>query len=585
MNILIYLVEVSICLAIFYGFYQIALQKETTFQSNRIYLITTALLSMLLPLIKIYVDRASDPIFVTIPQEVIGTYVVSFENAVETTRKKNTSWIDLFLWVYYAGIIFMSIRLIREVILIFNIKLTGKALEFFGHPCILSEKVKTPFSFFKTIYLPEDHHFTEKELSDVMMHEDSHIKGGHSIDVLLIEIINIALWISPYIYLYKRKLRDVHEFLADAAVIKHSHWEPYAQFLIAQKAYRLQNILSNQLIYSQLKNRLIMMTQKPSTITSGLKYLIAIPILLLSLAIFSFKEKSVEANTDANRSGLDTLPTTVITAMRIHDPSLDGKMPVHVDSKWDYTRDLPVFPGCEEVPFSEMGMCGAMKMTDYINNYLQYPESLIKAGIEGKVIIKFVVGTDGYIKSVSVAQSLHPDADAAAMNLFNSMNQNVGKWQPSAENGIAKETEMWLPISFALSSNTNSPDQNEEPYTYVEEMPRFPGCEHLPGDEKFKCTMDKMFKFIYETIKYPKEEREKDIEGQVIAQFIVEPDGSLSNIRIVRGISPGLDAEAIRVVNEMNNQNQKWIPGKHEGKKVRVQYTLPFKFVLQEKAK
>lgn len=585
MNILIYLIEVSICLAIFYGFYHIALQKETTFLTNRIYLIITALLSLIIPLIKIYVDKTSDPIFVTIPQEVIGTYVVSIENAVETTRKKNTSWIDIFLWVYLAGVILMSIRMVREVIIIFNFKLTGKALKIFGRSCILSEKVKTPFSFFKTIYLPVDHHFNEKELSDVMIHEDSHIKGGHSIDVLLMEIISIGLWISPFIYLYKRKLRDVHEFLADAAVIKHSHWEPYARFLIAQKVYRLQNILSNQLIYSQLKNRLIMMTQKPSTITSGFKYLIVIPILLLSLAIFSFKEKSVEASEALNHAGVDTLPTTYITALRIHDPSLNGKIPAHVDSKLDYTRGLPVFPGCEEVPFSEMGMCGAMKMTDYINNYLKYPESLKKAGIEGKVIIKFIVGTDGYIQNVSIAESLHPDADAAALSLFNSMNKNAGKWQPAAENGIAKETEMWLPISFSLNSGHAQPDQSEEPYTYVEDMPRFPGCEHLPEGEKFKCTMDKMFKFIYEAIKYPKEDRENNIEGQVIAQFIVEPDGILSNIKIVRGVSPGLNAEAIRILNEMNKQNLKWIPGRHEGKKVRVRFTLPFKFVLQEKAK
>lgn len=85
-----------------------------------------------------------------------------------------------------------------------------------------------------------------------------------------------------------------------------------------------------------------------------------------------------------------------------------------------------------------------------------------------------------------------------------------------------------------------------------------------------------MFDFISKNVKYPKESKEKGIEGRVYVQFVVEKDGSLNEITVLRGVSEDIDAEAIRVVKAMPN----WKPGMNEGKTVRVQYVLPFNFKL-----
>ena len=105
----------------------------------------------------------------------------------------------------------------------------------------------------------------------------------------------------------------------------------------------------------------------------------------------------------------------------------------------------------------------------------------------------------------------------------------------------------------------------QEIFQIVEEMPSFPG-----GDQK-------MMEFVAKNIKYPQIARETGVQGKVFVNFVVEPDGSVSNVKILRGIGGGCDEEAMRVVKSM----PKWKPGKQRGKAVRVSYNLPVNFKLQ----
>ena len=114
-------------------------------------------------------------------------------------------------------------------------------------------------------------------------------------------------------------------------------------------------------------------------------------------------------------------------------------------------------------------------------------------------------------------------------------------------------------------------------------MPRFPGCDDEGGNnaEKYACAQKKLLEYVYKNVKYPAIARENGIQGGVVVQFIVEKDGSITDIRIARDIGAGCGEESLRVVESMNNMPQKWTPGKQRGKSVRVQFTLPIKFKLQ----
>ena len=107
--------------------------------------------------------------------------------------------------------------------------------------------------------------------------------------------------------------------------------------------------------------------------------------------------------------------------------------------------------------------------------------------------------------------------------------------------------------------------QEQEIFQIVEEMPAYPGGEQ------------KLMEFIAKGIKYPQIARETGIQGRVFVGFVIEPDGSVSNVKVLRGIGGGCDEEAMRVVKSM----PKWKPGKQRGKAVRVSYMLPVNFTLK----
>lgn len=124
---------------------------------------------------------------------------------------------------------------------------------------------------------------------------------------------------------------------------------------------------------------------------------------------------------------------------------------------------------------------------------------------------------------------------------------------------------LFFNICFAQESESSN--KSDGPFTIVEEMPSFKG-----GDAA-------MIRFIQKNVKYPQLEKESGISGTCYVTFIVEKNGKLGEIKILRGVSggPGLDKEALRVVKKM----PKWKPGRQNGKKIRVQYNLPIKYTIR----
>ena len=121
-----------------------------------------------------------------------------------------------------------------------------------------------------------------------------------------------------------------------------------------------------------------------------------------------------------------------------------------------------------------------------------------------------------------------------------------------------------------------------EIFKIVEEMPRFPGCETtgLSKEEKKACADRKLMEYLYSELHYPGIARENNIEGMVVVGFVINSDGSITDIQLLRDIGGGCGEEALRVVREMNNMQERWIPGRQRGIPVRVQFTLPVRFKL-----
>lgn len=133
------------------------------------------------------------------------------------------------------------------------------------------------------------------------------------------------------------------------------------------------------------------------------------------------------------------------------------------------------------------------------------------------------------------------------------------------KNVSLKVTLMMLVLLFSFTTSTAQTKKNNMVFDVVEVMPQFPGGQTA------------MLQYMMKNIKYPKQAMKEGIQGRVTVSFIVEKDGRVSNVRLLRSVQPLLDKEAIRVVKSM----PKWSPGKQKGKPVRVRFNLPVMFKLK----
>lgn len=270
-------------------------------------------------------------------------------------------------------------------------------------------------------------------------------------------------------------------------------------------------------------------------------------------------------------------------------------------------EDNPRFPGCEDMEGSkeEKEACSTRKMLEHIYGNLKYPDKAKENGIEGTVIIQFVIKKDGSLDNINLVRDLMGGCGEASLKVVESMNDLPEKWTPGRQRGVPVNVKYTLPIKFKLEDDSsdeleveieeenlsdvkkkirNPLDKDEEVFLFAEQNPRFPGCEDMEGSKKEKeaCSSKKMLEYIYGNLKYPSEARENGIEGTIIVQFVVAKDGSLYDITLARDLDGGCGEAAMDVVESMNNMSEKWIPGTQQGRDVAVKYTLPVRFKLED---
>lgn len=238
-----------------------------------------------------------------------------------------------------------------------------------------------------------------------------------------------------------------------------------------------------------------------------------------------------------------------------------------------HEADPNVFEVVEKMPeFPNGGMPGLMK---YLSDNIRYPEAAHKAGTQGRVTVQFVVGKDGSIGNVGILRGVDPNLDAEAIRVISSM----PKWKPGTQKGEPVNVKYTVPVMFRLTPEPvekidemivvgyRNPDApvTGEVYETVDKMPEFPGG------------MTGLMQHLSKNIRYPAEAHTNNIQGRVVVSVIINTEGKVTNAKIVQGVAPSLDAEALRVTGTMPD----WIPGTKDGKPVNVKYTFPVVFRLQ----
>ena len=229
------------------------------------------------------------------------------------------------------------------------------------------------------------------------------------------------------------------------------------------------------------------------------------------------------------------------------------------------TQPVKTFPIYETLPTYPRGQVG---LSEFFRANCKYPESAKENGIQGTVICKFGVNSNGSITNVDVIQSSGDKSlDKEAKRLVKMMLP----WKSGSRNGKLARVYYDLPITFQLQEPVVCVSYYEENHPLIKEATKI-AAETMP---EFPGGVKELSRFLSNNVKYPPEAAAKNLGGKVVCQFVVEKDGSISEVEVVKSSGHALlDDEAVRVVSIM----PKWKPGTQDGQPVRVQYSIPVNF-------
>ncbi len=287
--ILLYLVKLSVCLAVVWLFYQLVLRKLTFYNWNRIYLLACPILSFVIAFIDIepalqQTNLATAAWVEWLPPVKIAGLVVSTQ-PIESSATAGWSIQEWVVCIILTGMAFLLLRL---VMLLLSVRKMIKNATHFQENGLHFYQVDAniiPFSFGNAIFLNRHLH-NESELQKIIRHESVHIQQGHSIDILWSEILCILNWYNPFVWLIKKSVRQNLEFIADDEVLQTGIDREQYQYSLLKVAGNTQFSITNNFNFSSLRKRIVMMNKDNTSSTHRIKFILILPLVALLLLAF-----------------------------------------------------------------------------------------------------------------------------------------------------------------------------------------------------------------------------------------------------------------------------------------------------------
>ena len=580
-----YFLQVNLCWLLFYGLYFALLSRETFFKLNRIYLIISLLCGLVIPLSISKMEVAKAMPMVEIVQPMVVSYV-EFQQNIESKMVQNeaTTWgiWTVLMGIYGLGMGIVFLKFGVGLVKIFRLYFNGKKEPKKGFTLVNTEGVASPFSFFKWVFInPKT--TQNVDFQQIMEHEKAHVTQKHSFDIVGLEILRGLFWVSPMVHLYARSLRNVHEYLADAAVLQNAEKKQYGRLLISQTAAGSGLAIANHFNFSQLKKRITMMTRNESQKRMLLKYLLSAPLFLLLVLLLTVPKSPLMANTegvaDKIKKSVEHIENQLVTNSKRPEVFVKGS-----EEGWVLPQNiakitaLEITEGYEIIGFKMLVQAGDGQIpTEIFKN---------KSGIFNEEILQRI--------SKSQSNDYFHFVEIFIKDLKRNMEYNYGDAYLHVRNEIPKKH-----IDFilkgrkirdsidALPVKLTSPDkrivQNENGKIDTVEMP-----------VELSNIRLKMLDFVKRNTNVPKRIFDEKINGCIFVFFDLDEKGVISKVRtepvftnqkkdFVKGDFSDCEKEAIRILNifpkellleklqhskALGSKNQEFIPVNFPTKKV-----------------
>jgi len=607
MELFIYLLKTNVAIMLFYLLYRLIFQRDTFFAWKRILLLSMVVFAFIYPLFDLSGWFENNEI-AALPTIAVDAVTVNFGVA---QVQKTVSFTEIALLIakiaYFSGVIFIFLRIFWQILSVLNIFRNSQKQNIFQSKVFVSEDINAPFSFFgKIVFNPKN--YSESEINEILLHENSHIRQLHSFDVLLAEILCAFAWFNPFAWMLKREIRLNLEFLADKNVVSAGCELKNYQFNLLKISYQNKTKITNNFNFSPIKKRIIMLKRNQTTSRGVLKYALLLPIFA---ALLGINQSVMSQNQKSSRDNKKSFYLTFS----------QWKNEIKVAEKVDV---LPQFAGGEKALYKFIADNFQVPAKDYVSPIM-----------EGNVPVTFTVDTDGSIKNIQASVGVFMAKKGfSGKFLFQDDNEIwpfsseaarvagiMPKWKPAMLNGKPVQTTVNMlftykfidktPIIYILNGKeVSSKKFNEIYYSNFKEGKKFDRDEilrnqiykgknvHLVIADISKDTsptrvleqIDKapqypggeaaLYKFIAENFDYLKT---GTISGDVVqvftVNFVVNSEGKIENFQFPDDISNlGQNAMAVREeAKRVLMLMPRWTPGQLDGKNVDVQITLPIK--------
>ncbi len=399
-----YSVEVTIAMLLFFAVWKLFLEKETFNHLHRKYLLSTFILSFIIPLVKInfQINKHNNVI------SQISETIQLKEIIVEQTNTSLSSF-QILCDLYFAISLLLFVILIYKLVAIQLFAKKCKIQTYNGNEIYISKKNISPFSFLNKIFFNEDD-VNSPNFKNILQHELTHIKQKHSVDIIILEIAKIIMWFNPIIYFYRNQLKMLHEYLADEEVILQGFEADEYKMLLIKQQIEFSFEFANHFNKSLTLKRINMINKFKSPEFAKLKLLFAIPILAITLILFSFSEN-------------DKIDTFNIS---------DGLQ----DTIYTKVKTMPKYKG------------GTIALRTFVAKNVKYPEKAKKNNIEGTVYVKFEVTKDAKVDKISIQKGINKELDAEALKVISTLPD----FEKPGYNEKGEAVNVWfqMPITFKL---------------------------------------------------------------------------------------------------------------------------------------
>jgi TonB family protein len=459
-----YIIQSSACLLLFWLAYEFWFRKETFYQWNRIYLLVTPLLSMILPFLSFdfLQEMAPQTIVISLPEVVVGSG--NETQAVLPIHNFIMPWQE----IWFAGMLVFSMRLLFKFFKLKQILQKGKRTQWDAYTLVELDNRHDAFSFGSFIVLGKEIQGADKAY--ILQHESIHLRQKHSLDLIFFEVLRVVFWFNPLLWIYQKRLIELHEFYVDR--IMHSQNEPLHYTFLLNQIFEVQNFAFTNSFFNKslIQKRLLMLRKNPSGKAKRMKFALLLPLVFGMLFYVSCQNEAKKLTVseqldellleiEQRDSGLTKEETkklmdVIVKGVKI-DPNKKSssesvKLIESIDTNvlsvpFAVIDRAPVFPGCEGLELEEGKNCFQQKMEAHIRENFQYPMEAQENGIEGRVYVQFTINENGLVEEYRM-RGPDPLLEEEAARIV----KLLPKFEPGEQKGEPVKVPFSIPINFKL---------------------------------------------------------------------------------------------------------------------------------------